>query len=241
MLTVHCLVSSPVPFLAGHSLPGCSARPGWRQGQHGAGAGGGGAAALEAAGAGAKEDGVRPAQDAELGPGTPGHSGAGMEPPALPDPPSPEGAAAPKASLVVSPALPLPSHGAPGLWLPWDSISPPQQGQGLEAECCELAESSWDKNGGRIWMWDKLCDVSPGCSSHLLLQYALMVLGHCGAEPHRNSTGTKWRGFLPVHTAASAYPDVNGEISIPLESVQVYTSIIETAACFWAFEYHKTC
>lgn len=44
-----------------------------------------------------------------------------------------------------------------------------------------------------------------------------------------------------MHTAASAYPDVNGEISIPLESVQVYTSIIETAACIWAFEYHKTC
>lgn len=64
----HCLVSSPIPFLAGHSLPGRSARPGWRQGQHGAGAGGGGAAALEAAGAGAEEDGVRPAQDAELGP-----------------------------------------------------------------------------------------------------------------------------------------------------------------------------
>lgn len=32
--------------------------------------------------------------------------------------------------------------------------------------------------------------------------------------------------------AASAYPDVNGEISIPLESVQVYTSITETAASF---------
>lgn len=50
---------SPAPFsLAGHSLPGHHARPGGRQGQHGAGAGGGGAAALEAAGAGAEEDGV---------------------------------------------------------------------------------------------------------------------------------------------------------------------------------------
>lgn len=64
----RCLVSSPIPFLAGHSLPGHSARPGWCQGQHSTGAGGGGAAALEATGAGAEEDGVRPAQDAELGP-----------------------------------------------------------------------------------------------------------------------------------------------------------------------------
>lgn len=64
----HCLVSSPILFLAGHSFTGCSPHPGWCQGQHGAGAGGGGAAALEAAGAGAEEDCVRPAQDAELGP-----------------------------------------------------------------------------------------------------------------------------------------------------------------------------
>lgn len=91
-------------------------------------------------------------------------------------------------------------------------------------------------------MWHKLCNVSPECSSHpLLLQCALMALVHCGAEPHRNSTGTKGRGFLPVHTGASVYPDVNGEISTPLESVQVYTNITETAACFWVCEYHKTC
>lgn len=45
-----------------------------------------------------------------------------MELPALPDSPSPEGAAAPKASLVVSPALPLPSYARPwALAATWSS------------------------------------------------------------------------------------------------------------------------
>lgn len=86
--------------------------------------------------------------------------------------------------------FPCPAVLAPGLLAAaWSSAghgapsAHPQQGVGTEG--WELAESSWDKNSGRILMWDKLCDVSSGCSSHpLLLQYALMLPGHCGAEPH---------------------------------------------------------
>lgn len=59
-------VSSPHP--AGRPLPGCRhGPPRGRPGQHRPGARGGCPAAVEAAGAGAAEDGVRPAQDAQLG------------------------------------------------------------------------------------------------------------------------------------------------------------------------------
>jgi len=80
----------------------------------------------------------------------------------------------------------------------------------LGMEWGTLAGSSWDKNNGIVFMWDKLCGTPPGRRSLLLLQFAPMLTGHRGAE----TSALRWKKeeAVPCRRSAApcAYPGVDG-------------------------------